>query len=217
MAPPRYRQLVRATLATTLPRRLLLVRGPAAGGSVCLTFDDGPHPENTPAVLDVLKKEGVSATFFVIGQRAQRYPRLVRRMAAEGHLIGHHSFSHAEPGRTTARQLLEEVGRTQELLARLVGRPSPWFRPPKGKVTARKLWRLWRAGQRVVLWNVDPKDYACRSAAEVRAWFARRPLEGGDVVLLHDSHPHAAGVLPELIHAARRRGLNFVTPARWVS
>src|SRR6516164_6383985 len=76
MAPPRYRQLVRATLATTLPRRLLLVRGPAAGGSVCLTFDDGPHPENTPAVLDVLKKEGVSATFFVIGQRAQRYPRL---------------------------------------------------------------------------------------------------------------------------------------------
>jgi peptidoglycan/xylan/chitin deacetylase (PgdA/CDA1 family) len=210
------RRFLRTVLALSLPRRLFLVRGPAANGAVCLTFDDGPHPDYTPPLLDVLNQEAVRATFFVIGERAERYPALVRRMAAEGHLIGHHSFTHSEPGRTSARQLLDEVGRTQELLTALVGGPSPWFRPPKGKVTAGKLWRLWRAGQRVVLWNVDPKDYACRSAEEVRAWFARRPLAGGDVVLLHDSHPHAAGVLPQLIEATRRRGLEFVTPQRWV-
>jgi peptidoglycan/xylan/chitin deacetylase (PgdA/CDA1 family) len=181
-----------------------------------LTFDDGPHPEHTPAVLDVLKKEEVGATFFLLGDRARRFPGLVRRIAAEGHLIGHHSFSHSEPGRTSARQLLDEVSRTQDVLTALVGRPSPWFRPPKGKLTAAKLVRLWRAGQTVVLWNVDPKDYSCQSPQEVRDWFDRHPLGGGDLVLLHDNVPYAGGMLTDLIHATRRRGLNFVTPEQWV-
>jgi peptidoglycan/xylan/chitin deacetylase (PgdA/CDA1 family) len=181
-----------------------------------LTFDDGPHPEHTPALLDVLKKEEVGATFFLLGDRARRFPGLVRRIAAEGHLIGHHSYSHSEPRQTSARQLLDEVNRTQELLTTLVGGPSPWFRPPKGKLTAAKLLRLWRAGQTVVLWNVDPKDYSCRSPLEVRAWFNRRPLGGGDVVLLHDSLPYAAEMLTDLIHSTRHRGLSFITPERWI-
>jgi peptidoglycan/xylan/chitin deacetylase (PgdA/CDA1 family) len=86
------------------------------------------------------------------------------------------------------------------------------FRPPHGKVTALKLWDLWRNGQMVVLWNVDPTDFRCGSEDELRLWFEARPPQGGDIVLLHDNVPHAAGVLPELIRSARSRGLTFATP-----
>jgi peptidoglycan/xylan/chitin deacetylase (PgdA/CDA1 family) len=210
------RQLVRAAMAAALPRRWFLVRGPVHGDGVCLTFDDGPHPENTPPLLDALKEHGVRATFFVIGRQAEQHPDLVRRMAAEGHVVGHHSYTHSEPAETSARQLDDEVRRTRELLSSLVGGESCLFRPPKGKVTAGKLWRLWRAKQTVVLWNADPKDYARASDAEVREWFRDHPLRAGDVVLMHDNHPHAARVVPDLVEAARRGGLRFVTIPEWL-
>jgi peptidoglycan/xylan/chitin deacetylase (PgdA/CDA1 family) len=210
------RQLVRAALATALPRRLFLVRGPAHSGAVCLTFDDGPHPEHTVRLLDALRDRGIPATFFVIGQEAERHPDLVRRMVAEGHAVGHHSFTHSEPDQTSAKQLAEEVRATGELFAALLGRTSALFRPPKGMVTAGKLWRLWGARQTVVLWDTDPKDYARGSAAEVREWLRQHPLRGGNVVLLHDNHPYAAEVLPDLVEAARRSGLRFTTIPEWL-
>src|SRR5204863_8624195 len=95
-AGPRWsRQFIRAGFIATLPRRLLLARGPSGSASVCLTFDDGPHPHHTPRLLDLLKDQRVTATFFVIGRWAARYPELVRRIAAEGHLVGNHTFSHS--------------------------------------------------------------------------------------------------------------------------
>src|SRR5262249_3985118 len=203
------RQVTRRAMAAVLPRRLFLTYGPAASRALCLTFDDGPHPEYTPRLLDALKQHDIRATFFVIGQEAEQHPDLVRRMAAEGHVIGHHSYTHSRPEETTAETLLQEVRRTQELFTRLLGRPSPLFRPPLGKVTVKKLWRLWRAGLQVVLWNLDPKDFACPSADMVRAWFQERVLRGGDLVLLHDTQPHAAVVVPDLAAAAARQGLTF--------
>ncbi len=209
--PSAWRQGLRRALAVAVPRSLYLLSGPAADGNVCLTFDDGPHPEHTLHLLDVLAQHGVRATFFVIGRHAEQYPDLVRRISAEGHEVGNHSFSHAEPGQTSARQLIDDVCRGRQLLASLLGRAPRLVRPPKGKVTAAKLGGLWWSRQTVVLWNVDPKDYACRSADELAAWFESHPLQGGDLVLLHDSQPHAAVVLPALIADARRRGLHFVT------
>lgn len=213
--PSRWRQLLRRALEATLPRHWFLVRIPADSGAVCLTFDDGPHPEHTPRLLDVLRRHGIPATFFVIGQAAERHPDLVRRMAAEGHTVGNHTFSHAKPDQTSARQLLDEIRRTRELLARLLGEAPTLFRPPCGTVTAAKLWRLWRAGQTVVLWNVEPRDHSCRSSDEIRAWFRGRPLRGGDVVLMHDDWPRAAEVVPDLVEAVRARGLRFAKVLEW--
>jgi peptidoglycan/xylan/chitin deacetylase (PgdA/CDA1 family) len=137
-------------------------------------------------------------------------------MAAEGHLIGQHTFSHAEPSQTSASNLLADVRRADALLAQLLGSSPGLLRPPKGKLTVEKFWRLRRARQTIVLWNVDPKDYARQSIAEVRTWFAARPLKAGDVVLFHDTHPYAAEVLPELISRAEDDGLQFSTLARWL-
>ncbi len=214
-SPSRLRQGVRRALAATLPRRLLLVHGRADRAEVCLTFDDGPHPEHTPRLLDVLQDLQVRATFFVIGRHAERHPHLIRRLAAEGHLVGHHSFTHSDPAQTSARQLIEEVRQTRALLAEILGAQSRWFRPPHGKLTAAKLWTLCRHGQTVVLWNADPKDYACPAAADVRRWFQQRPLRGGDLLLLHDTWPYAAEVLPEVVAECRSRGLTFATIDRW--
>jgi peptidoglycan/xylan/chitin deacetylase (PgdA/CDA1 family) len=210
-----WRQLARRALTAALPRKRFLVHGPRSSNALCLTFDDGPHPEHTPALLDVLRTVGVHATFFLIGQNVERYSDVVRRLTEEGHEVGHHSFSHSEPRDTSASVLLQELERTQALLTEITGAPSKLFRPPHGKVTAAKLWRLWRAGQSIVLWNRDPKDWACKAPAQVQAWFERHPLQGGDIILLHDNHPHAAAILPDLAARVRAAGLTFTTAGEW--
>jgi peptidoglycan/xylan/chitin deacetylase (PgdA/CDA1 family) len=214
--PRVWRQFVQAALTATLPRRWLLARGPHRSGSVCLTFDDGPDPQHTPGLLDALKDHGVVATFFVVGRRVEEHPELVLRMVAEGHVVGGHSFSHSKPGQTSARQLLDEVRRTRDLLAPLIGGDTNLFRPPHGKLTAAKLLGLLSHGQTIVLWNADPKDFARRSTDELVAWFRARPPRAGDIILMHDNHQHAAGALPELAASARERGLTFSTIPQWL-
>jgi glycosyltransferase involved in cell wall biosynthesis/peptidoglycan/xylan/chitin deacetylase (PgdA/CDA1 family) len=209
------RQLLRRSLAGVLPRCRYLIRGPARSDTVCLTFDDGPHPDHTPRLLDLLRRHGVTATFFVVGRQAERYPDLIRRMAGEGHAVGNHSYLHAHLADMSTREALAGVHRTQELLTRLTGAAPTLYRPPRGKLDPGKLLRLWCHGLTVVLWNVDPRDYVCRSAADMAAWFQRRPLRGGDVVLFHDRLPHAAAVLPDLIEASRARGLIFAPVSTW--
>ena len=216
-APNWAHQAICWGLAATLPSRLFLTHGPRRGRSVCLTFDDGPDPVYTPAVLDVLRDCRVRATFFVIGEKVERHPEIVRRMVAEGHGVGNHSFHHNDPQSTSARQLMDEVHRTKVLLAGVLGFDVTLFRPPRGKLTASKLWWLWKARQTVVLWNVDPKDFARTTAREVHDWFEARALRGGDLVLLHDRVPHAIEIIPSLVERARASGLTFSTVSEWLS
>jgi peptidoglycan-N-acetylglucosamine deacetylase len=209
------RQAVRRGMSAGLPRRLFMVSGPTDRRAVSLTFDDGPHPVHTPALLDRLGKQGIRATFFVLGRNAEKHPEIVRRMAAEGHDVGHHSFTHGEPTATSARALVGESRRTARMLGDLLGRPPRLFRPPHGKITAGKALGLWATGQTIVLWNQDPKDFACGSAEVLRAWFAARPLSGGDVVLLHDVHPFAGEALDAIATGVRSAGLGFCPVSAW--
>jgi peptidoglycan/xylan/chitin deacetylase (PgdA/CDA1 family) len=111
---------------------------------------------------------------------------------------------------------MEEVRRTGDLLRQIVGQEVTLFRPPYGRLSGPKLLSLWAAGQTVVLWNANPRDFACRTADEVRTWFRNRPLRGGDIVLMHDNRPHAVDVVPDLASSARDRGLEFSTILPWV-
>jgi peptidoglycan/xylan/chitin deacetylase (PgdA/CDA1 family) len=201
------RVLARRALIGVAPRALLLARGD--GPHVYLTFDDGPHAEHTPRILDALGRLGVPATFFVVGNCAAEQPGIIRRMIDEGHAVGHHSFSHSSPRATSARRLLEEVRQTRALLARQTGLRHDLFRPPRGELTVAKLLGLWKERQTVVLWNFDPRDFACRAPEELAAAFARRPPRAGDVVLLHDDNPHLVPILDDLVADVRRRGLEF--------
>jgi peptidoglycan/xylan/chitin deacetylase (PgdA/CDA1 family) len=210
-----FRQVARRTLAAVLPRRAYLIRGARRSQTVCLTFDDGPHPELTPRLLDLLAELNVPATFFLIGREVEKYPDVVRRIVANGHAVGNHSYSHPPRETLTSGAAATEVRLGSEAIARIVGKPPTLFRPPRGQVTARDLWRLWRGGLTTVLWNVDPKDYNKSSAGDVRDWFRGRDLEGGDLVLFHDTHPLALEVLPDLVASARDRGLEFTTVEAW--
>jgi peptidoglycan/xylan/chitin deacetylase (PgdA/CDA1 family) len=214
--PSRWKRLLKASVAAVVGPRRLMLHGPRREQTVCLTFDDGPDPIHTPPLLDLLHARQVRATFFLIGARAARCPDLVGRLVAEGHVIGNHSYWHRPPERTAAGALMDEVEQTAAVLAELIGENTPLFRPPFGKLTAWKLARLWALGQTVVLWNRDPKDFACASASVLSDWFRRQPLQGGDLVLLHDNYPHAVAALPELIDDVRGRGLEFATVADWL-
>lgn len=103
-----------------------------ADGAVALTFDDGPHPEHTPAVLDELARLGVVATFFLVGQRAAERPDLVRKIVDAGHAVGSHSSSHIEPWTVPLVDLAREYRRGRSEVEAAVGRPVALFRPPKG-------------------------------------------------------------------------------------
>ncbi|MEO8478733.1 MAG: polysaccharide deacetylase family protein [Gemmatimonadota bacterium] len=210
------RQGFRGALTAALPRNRFMTRGPTATAEVALTFDDGPHPEHTPRLLDALATHDITATFFVVGREAEQHPDLVRRITSEGHTLGHHSWTHSEPALTSSATLLAEVDRTVALLSSISGRVSDRFRPPKGKLSAAKLIGLMRARQRIAMWSRDPRDYAMADAGALARWVQATVPNGGDIVLLHDVHPHATNALPDLAAWREQHGITFVGLDAWL-
>lgn len=203
-------------LQLVLPRRRFLVRGPSSGDAVALTFDDGPHPEITPRLLDLLAEHELKATFFVVGREAEQHPDLIARMVREGHDIGHHSWTHSEPAGTSAAMLLSEIEQTNELLWVQAGVIPSIVRPPMGQLTSGKLLSLIAHGERVVLWSVDPKDYAMTSAEPLVKWAREVDLIAGDVILLHDAHAHCLEAIPVLARRLGSLGLGALPLSAWL-
>lgn len=192
-----------------------LSRNPGRADCVALTFDDGPHPEYTPQILDILKKYGVKATFFVIGKNAEAHPELVERIIAEGHEIGNHTYSHPYLKNCGAEGYVKDAERLQNFLTERFGVTPAFFRPPGGGYREDVARGIEQLGLKYVLWawRTDARDWASPTAASV-AKTVLSTVEGGDVVLLHD---YVAGksptpealerIIPELI----ARGYELVT------
>lgn len=215
------RQLLKNTMSGLLPRERFLLHGPASQNrdapriEVALTFDDGPHPEWTPAVLEALATANWKGTFFVIGEEAAEHPELVRRIVEEGHAIGNHTYTHAEPPRTSARQFGEEVLQTSELITELTGTQTRLMRPPKGKLNPGKFQRLWTGRQSVILWNVDAKDFTMTEEEAARNWADAYVPRQGDVILLHDRLPYAATIVQQLADRLSDQ-MRSVSIAEWL-
>ncbi len=179
--------------------------------SLALTFDDGPHPDSTPALLATLRDAGVRATFFLVGEQVERWPELARAIAADGHTLGNHTQRHRLLVFRSAEQLADEVAACQRALER-AGVTARLFRPPHG-FKALGLHRvLLRHQLRLVSWQGSIRDTDAPGAAVVaeRAVALLRP---GRILLFHD-HPRAAAqtaaALPFIIERARARGWRFV-------
>ncbi|WP_010582896.1 polysaccharide deacetylase family protein [Schlesneria paludicola] len=212
------RQFLKQALTACVPRRRLLVHGPRSTGSkprIALTFDDGPHPEHTPRLLDLLDRLALRATFFVVGQNAERYPHLLQRMSAAGHEIANHTYTHSEPRQTSAVQFLDEIQQTDRLVEQLTGRTMTTMRPPKGELNLSKLLGLWRARKTVVLWNVDPKDYRMQSVDDATKWCESYRPGDGDIVLLHDIHPYAVQVIETLATRGVFKQFETIPVSKW--
>ena len=176
-----------------------------------LTFDDGPHPTLTPKLLDILKARQVRATFYLIGNRVTTWPDIVRRIAAEGHEIGNHSWSHPMLSKLSDAKVAEEIDRTSEAIYRVTGRPPVTFRPPYGAFTRRQRAALYaRASLPTILWSVDPQDWRRPGAATVRDRIVSA-THNGAIILSHDIQSGTVSAMPGTLDALRGRGVVFAT------
>lgn len=182
------------------------------GRRLYLTFDDGPDPQWTPRVLDILAEAAVPATFFVIGRLAVRYPALVRRIVADGHDVGNHTWSHRHPWAVLSSAARREVRDGAAAIAGIVDRAPKFFRPPHGRLRRCMIEEADRGGQTLMLWNRSAVDWGPLGSAR---GIARRLSSAGanDIVLMHDgcggiNHPEElVKALPEFLSSLNRRGL----------
>ena len=152
-----------------------------------LTFDDGPDPVWTPRLLRILQAADAKAVFFLIGEQAAEQPELVRQIAAQGHVIGNHTYTHTDPLRLTASELAAEIDRTNEVITRITGVRPTLFRPPFGHATEALESLMAQRSMHTVLWDNSPSDYEQPSAADMaRGVLKTARLGPGTIVLLHD-------------------------------
>ena len=211
---------------TALPSSYVVQRTGDRPGLLALTFDDGPDPRWTPAILDILKQENVPGTFFIIGKNGQAYPELVRRIVDEGNEIGNHSFTHPNLGEIPLSLTELELNATQRLIESEVGRSTVLFRPPYfGDAEADKPQEVepalvaQRLGYIMVGVRIDPDDWQLPVTADqiVKRTIDRasdsNPETRGEIILLHDSGGDRSATieaLPRVIHELKARGFKFV-------
>lgn len=173
---------------------------------VFLTFDDGPIPEVTPWVLDLLAREEVKATFFLVGDNVRRHPELLERIKAEGHSWGNHTMHHLQGRITTRRRYLRDVNKAHELI------DSPLFRPPHGLLRWGQS-RVIRRHFNLVMYDLVTRDYSRKLSPDRVMDNVRRYARNGSIIVFHDSlkaEPNLRQVLPEAISYLRDQGYEFL-------
>jgi len=192
----------------------------ASGAGYALTFDDGPHPQGTPAVLEILAREHVSATFFLVGEQVRRNPALVGEIVAAGHDIGLHCDRHRNLLRLTPRQVRADIARAQDAIEQASERAIGLYRPPYGVLNASAL-RIARAhGWRTLLWSHFGKDWQAKATPESIAARVTLGAGEGSVLLLHDADDYSAegswrrtvAALPRVLEVLSQSGLSDVAP-----
>ncbi len=180
---------------------------------VALTFDDGPLPQSTPQILDLLKKHDAKATFFCIGSNIQESKTLLKRIADEGHSIGNHSYEHI-PAFTFwgSKKVKQSIQKTDDLIKEITGKKTVLFRPPYGVTNNLMALGIRKAGKRVVGWSIRTKD-TCRSADEV-VTLVDNKIKAGDIILLHDSNPRIEETLSRVLEVLQQKNLKSVAIAQ---
>ena len=186
---------------------------------LALTFDDGPDPDRTPALLDALAELGVPATFFVLGEHADKYPELCARIAREGHELGNHTYTHPYLPLRRSRDVATELARTDRAIENATGIVPTLARPPYGGRSPRNVQAFRAAGKRLVLWDVNSYDWKGAPGIEVAERVVER-VRPGSIILMHDGGRDHKGTLDAVklaVPALRERGYAFETVSRAIS
>lgn len=191
----------------------VLYHGDPGSPSMALTFDDAPHPLFTPLLLDLLRRLGLKATFFVIGRNAEAYPYFVRDLLTEGHELGNHTYHHVRLPGLPEEAIRQELLLCNQVLERLAGAPPRFFRPPGGRYDRSVLRIARELGLTTVFWTDDPGDYAGLPPAVLEGRLEAH-LRPGGIVLLHDNVVATLEVLPPFAVRAKKRGIALVPVGR---
>lgn len=185
---------------------------PNHAGMIALTFDDGPHPRYTPEILDILDEYGIKATFFVVGENVSYYSDIVKEEIARGHEIGNHTYEHKNISGYDSERLTREIKKCEETLASL-DYSCKLFRPPEGALGAQQGRQIKELDYRVILWNLDTRDWAHNTPWQISNYLMKN-VKSGDIILMHDfvgkNSPTPAALrifIPKMLAA----GYSFVT------
>ena len=173
---------------------------------VYLTFDDGPIPECTPQVLDILSQYDVKATFFMVAENAQRYPELLQQKKKKGHSIGNHTYHHLRGCKTSKQEYLKDITEAKQVLQ------TSLFRPPHGRMTCSQKNALRQAGYKIYLWDVLTHDYNPKYTPEKMLRIVQHFTRKGSIIVLHDSlksKDRMLQALPQIIQWLQEEGYSL--------
>ncbi|MFQ5676625.1 MAG: polysaccharide deacetylase family protein [bacterium] len=179
---------------------------------VYLTFDDGPDRDMTPKLLSLLDNHSIQATFFLIGSKAERFPKIVRQIYENGHTIGNHTYTHAPLIFKSREKILTEIRSTENIVHRITGCRPRLFRPPHGRFGMGLLAALRDTEYKIVLWNASSQDYKVDATPERIQRRLYQTIKPGKTVLLHDGHkksPCMLAALTEILNELSKNNLRF--------
>lgn len=178
---------------------------------VAITFDDGPHPDFTPKVLEILRQHNVKATFFVLGSQVEKYPDLVRQILADGHVVANHTYMHPRLTRLDEAGFAAEIDRTQDIIESVTGTRPTCLRPPYGDSDPTVVARLAARGLTPVFWTADSDDFA-KPGANTIVEHSLLNLGNGSIILMHDAggeRSQTLAALPQVLQQVQSRGFRF--------
>ncbi|MCS7077117.1 MAG: polysaccharide deacetylase family protein [Bacteroidia bacterium] len=198
-------------LRKIFPKRIWECTCSPTKNSLYLTFDDGPVPEATPWVLDVLKDYHIKATFFCVGNNVKQHPRLLERIHEEGHLIGNHTYHHKNGFYTYTEEYIQDIMQTQEILNQILPYSTPYFRPPYGKITFTQAKTISKT-HTIVMWSVLSGDFDTNISEQRVLEKTLHYTKSGAIIVFHDSikaFPRLKYALPHYIENCLSLGYDF--------
>ncbi len=192
-------------------------KGPPNKKWIALTFDDGPNPEYTPKLLDILKKYDIPATFFLIGKFAAHNPQLVKRMQAEGHSVGCHSYFHHHAWLMPPFISYLDMMRTYKTIEKILGHAPKWYRPPWGTFNLFSLIWAKKLNLFPAYWSIEAQDWAAKTTVEHIRNTVVSKAQPGSIIVLHDNRGAEGApektieALPYIIETLQKEGYKFVT------
>ncbi|MDP4624137.1 MAG: polysaccharide deacetylase family protein [Akkermansiaceae bacterium] len=188
-----------------------------SGNYIAITFDDGPHPQNTPRLLDMLAQRNIKATFYVIGRSVDLHPGVLRRTVAEGHEIGNHSHTHRLLSKLGDSEVRQEMKLCQDAIGRAAGVRPRTMRPPYGGLLQRQRELIQNEfGYPTILWSVDPLDWKRPGPSVVASRILTNTTAGG-IVLAHDLHSQTVDAMPATLDGLLKKGFKFVTVSQLIA